>query len=106
MAANPLDNPVWYALTGPHANIAIGRGGARHYPRDKAPFSAIAEPLAEGAVSSEPVSGREFPANRENNREFCKIGADRRLRRRKTRCCNNGLEANSLRDLNREFSEP
>src|ERR1700692_3457743 len=61
--------------------------------------------LAEEPVSSEPVSGREFPANRENNREFCKIGADRRLRRRKTRRYNNGLEANSLRDLNREFSE-
>ena len=57
MPAIPLDNPVWYALTGPHANIAIGRGGARHYPRDKAPFSAIAEPLAEEPVSSEPVSG-------------------------------------------------
>ena len=52
--------------------------------------------LAEEAVSSEPVSGRKFPANRENNREFCKIGADRRLRRRKTRRCNNGLEANSV----------
>jgi hypothetical protein len=41
MPAIPLDNPVWYALTGPHANIAIGRGGARHYPRDKAPFSIV-----------------------------------------------------------------
>src|ERR1700730_3538572 len=47
-------------------------------------------------LADEPVSGREFPANRENNREFCKIGADRRLRRRKTRRYNNGLEANSV----------
>ena len=62
--------------------------------------------LAEGAVSSEPVSGRKFPANRENNREFCKIGADRRLSRPKSPLYRNGLEANSLRDLNREFSEP
>jgi ribosomal protein S18 acetylase RimI-like enzyme len=39
-----LDNPVWHALTGPQANLAIGHGLARHYPRDVAPFSAIAEP--------------------------------------------------------------
>ena len=42
----PLDNPVWHALTGPHAQFAFGRGAARHYPRDVAPFSAIAEPTA------------------------------------------------------------
>lgn len=46
MTADPLDNPVWHALTGPHARIATGRGAARHYPRDVAPFSAIAEPTA------------------------------------------------------------
>ena len=39
-----LDNPVWHALTGPHAEFAFGRGLARHYPRDMAPFSAIGEP--------------------------------------------------------------
>jgi len=38
---HPLDNPVWHALTGPHADLALGRGGARHYPRDMAPFSAL-----------------------------------------------------------------
>jgi len=38
----PLDNPVWHALIGPHANLAIGHGFARHYPRDVALFSAIA----------------------------------------------------------------
>ncbi len=38
-----LDNPVWSALTGPHARFAIGRGAARQYPRDVAPFAAIAE---------------------------------------------------------------
>ena len=26
-----LDNPVWHALTGPHAAFAIGNGRARHY---------------------------------------------------------------------------
>jgi ribosomal protein S18 acetylase RimI-like enzyme len=41
-----LDNPVWHALTGPHMNLAIGLALARHYPRDIAPFSAIAEPSA------------------------------------------------------------
>jgi ribosomal protein S18 acetylase RimI-like enzyme len=44
MAINILDNPVWHALTGPHDVHALGRGKARHYPRDMAPFSAIAEP--------------------------------------------------------------
>lgn len=39
-----LDNPVWHALTGPHRFHAVGRGSARHYPRDMAPFSAIVEP--------------------------------------------------------------
>lgn len=41
---DPLDNPVWSALTGPHAGLAIGTGAARHYPRDMAPFSAISDP--------------------------------------------------------------
>jgi ribosomal protein S18 acetylase RimI-like enzyme len=44
MTINMLDNPVWHALEGPHRNHAFGRGMARHYPRDMAPFSAIAEP--------------------------------------------------------------
>jgi ribosomal protein S18 acetylase RimI-like enzyme len=45
--SHPLDNPVWHALSAPpHAALAIGRGAARHYPRDIAPFSAIAAPDA------------------------------------------------------------
>jgi ribosomal protein S18 acetylase RimI-like enzyme len=44
MTINILDNPVWYALEGPHRAYAFGRGMARHYPRDMAPFSGIAEP--------------------------------------------------------------
>lgn len=43
---HPLDNVVWTALTTVHASIALGRGLARHYPRDMAPFSAVAEPSA------------------------------------------------------------
>ena len=46
MTINVLDNPVWHALAGPHRMHALGRGLARHYPRDMAPFSAIAEPSA------------------------------------------------------------
>jgi hypothetical protein len=42
-----LDDPVWHALTGPHAAFAIGSGKARHYPRDIVPVSAIAEPTPE-----------------------------------------------------------
>lgn len=44
MAINILDNPVWFALEGPHRVHELGSGLARHYPRDMAPFSAIAEP--------------------------------------------------------------
>ena len=37
------DNPGWHALIGPQAGLAIGHGLARLYPRDMAPFSAIAD---------------------------------------------------------------
>lgn len=37
----PLDNPVWHALIGPHARFARGQGLARYYPRAMAPFSGI-----------------------------------------------------------------
>ena len=43
---HPLDNVVWSALTTAHAHLALGQGGARHYPRDIAPFAALAEPSA------------------------------------------------------------
>jgi ribosomal protein S18 acetylase RimI-like enzyme len=43
---HPLDNPVWHALIGPHADHALSRSHARHYPRDIAPFSAIDNPTA------------------------------------------------------------
>jgi ribosomal protein S18 acetylase RimI-like enzyme len=46
MTINVLDNPIWHALAGPHGRHALGRGLARHYPRDIAPFSAIAEASA------------------------------------------------------------
>jgi ribosomal protein S18 acetylase RimI-like enzyme len=43
MTESQLDNPAWYALTQAHASLALGHGAARHYPRDVAPYSAIAE---------------------------------------------------------------
>lgn len=46
MNSHPLDNPIWYSLSGPHTHIALGSGAARHYPRDIAPFAAVAEPTA------------------------------------------------------------
>ena len=55
MTINPLDNPVWYALAGPHRAHAIGRGLALHYPRDMAPFSAIAEPSAPAYADLDPA---------------------------------------------------
>lgn len=36
-----LDNPAWYALTGPHARFAIGGDLVRKYPDDVAPFLAV-----------------------------------------------------------------
>ncbi len=42
-----LDNPVWHALAGPHAHLALGAGGARRYPADVAPFFAVAAPAAD-----------------------------------------------------------
>jgi len=43
MTTDLLDNPIWHTLEGPHCRHALGRGLARHYPRDIVPFSAIAE---------------------------------------------------------------
>ena len=45
--SNVLDSPVWHALVGPQAGVAMGRCRARHFPRDMAPFSAIESPTQE-----------------------------------------------------------
>ena len=58
MAADSLDNPVWHALVGAHAGFAVGVGGARHYPRGIAPFSAIVEPT----LSAYADLARDLPA--------------------------------------------
>lgn len=39
-----LDNPVWAALTGPHARFAERAGRAVRYPLDVCPFAAPADP--------------------------------------------------------------
>jgi ribosomal protein S18 acetylase RimI-like enzyme len=38
---DPLDNPVWSALTGVHAPLAQGAGRGRQYPADISPFSGV-----------------------------------------------------------------
>ena len=38
---DPLANPVWHALTGPHSTFAEGDGAARRYRPDVTPFAAL-----------------------------------------------------------------
>src|SRR5579863_1410324 len=38
---SPLDNPIWYALTGEHAHFAVGNGLARRYPPTIGPLSGM-----------------------------------------------------------------
>ncbi|WP_380170817.1 GNAT family N-acetyltransferase [Kineococcus sp. DHX-1] len=38
-----LDNPVWAALTGVHAGLAVGAGAGRRYPEDVSPFGGLAD---------------------------------------------------------------
>lgn len=61
MTINLLDNPIWHALDGAHGRVALGRGLARHYPRDIAPFSAIAEasPAAYADLADDLPAGTE-----------------------------------------------
>jgi ribosomal protein S18 acetylase RimI-like enzyme len=40
-AGQPLDNPMWAALTGPQQSFALGGGPVRRYPRKVAPFVAV-----------------------------------------------------------------
>jgi GNAT superfamily N-acetyltransferase len=44
---NPLDNPVWHALAGPHAALAEGDGRARRYDPDVTPFAALPDEVEE-----------------------------------------------------------
>ncbi|MEV7225488.1 MULTISPECIES: GNAT family N-acetyltransferase [Polymorphospora] len=40
---HPLDNPVWSALTGPHAPLATAHGRAAAYPAEITPFVGLAD---------------------------------------------------------------
>jgi ribosomal protein S18 acetylase RimI-like enzyme len=44
-----LDDPIWEALGGPHAGLALCHGRARRYPAAVSPFAAVAE-LADDAL--------------------------------------------------------
>jgi ribosomal protein S18 acetylase RimI-like enzyme len=43
IGVEPLDNPVWHALSGPQATLAEGSGGARRFRPEYAVFSALAD---------------------------------------------------------------
>jgi predicted GNAT family acetyltransferase len=40
----PLDNPIWHALTGPHAGLALGDERLRWYPPEIGVFAASPDP--------------------------------------------------------------
>ena len=48
---DPLDNPVWNALTGPHAHLAVGNDAALRYPSDIAMFYGVPDPLGLGVAA-------------------------------------------------------
>ena len=41
---HPLDNPLWSALAGPQAHLAVRNGRAARYPADVSPFAAVPGP--------------------------------------------------------------
>ncbi len=43
-SAEVLDHPVWAALTGEQAGMALGDGDARRYPREVSPLAALRAP--------------------------------------------------------------
>lgn len=46
--ADPLDNPIWYSLTGPHAVFAHGNTSALRYAPDVAWFVGVPDPHGAG----------------------------------------------------------
>ncbi|WP_299832505.1 GNAT family N-acetyltransferase [uncultured Roseobacter sp.] len=51
--ADVLDRPVWTSLTSCHAGFALGRGGARRFMTEAAPFAAARDDSVESIVSLE-----------------------------------------------------
>ncbi len=41
MSREQLENPAWYALTGPHQHLAVREGNAVRYPADISPITAV-----------------------------------------------------------------
>jgi ribosomal protein S18 acetylase RimI-like enzyme len=41
--AHPLDNPLWSALTGPQAHLAVRHGRAARFPADISPFATVVD---------------------------------------------------------------
>lgn len=54
ITSNPLDNPIWSALTSRQAHLALGGRLAKRYPKDMATIAAVA--------SSEPAAYAELAA--------------------------------------------
>jgi GNAT superfamily N-acetyltransferase len=42
--SEPLDNPIWFALTTEHRGLACSQGLARRYPPDVSPLAALLHP--------------------------------------------------------------
>jgi hypothetical protein len=57
MASHPLDNPVWNALTGPQASLAIVHARFRRYQEEIGLFAAVEDTSAgiEGVAAAIPV---------------------------------------------------
>jgi len=50
-AASPLDNPLWFALSGSQRRFSFGDDHVRRYELDVAPFAAFAGPISDCAQS-------------------------------------------------------
>ena len=54
--SDPLDNPIWHALTGPHASIARGTEQALRYPPDVSSFFGVPDPLNVGIAAVQQIA--------------------------------------------------
>ncbi len=57
--ANPLDNPIWHALTSDQSHLAEGAGQARRYPHDIGPLAGLPEQSSEAYADLAPLSGKD-----------------------------------------------
>ncbi len=55
---DPLENPTWFALEGPHAGLAERKGRVLRYPPDLSPFYGMpAEPAAQDWADAAALAG-------------------------------------------------